>query len=65
MTRLYILLSLYLHYPKCFHQCSNPEKSVILTKVMVRVSWLPACQWRDIPFTQETWERPDDQMKHY
>ena len=26
----------YLHYPKCFQQFSNPEKSVILIKVTVR-----------------------------
>lgn len=28
-------------YPKCFQQSSNPQKSVILFKVMVRLIWAP------------------------
>ena len=32
---------MYLHYPKCFQQFSNPEKSVILIKVTDRFIWSP------------------------
>jgi len=42
---LYILFNIiylgYLHYPKCFQQCLNPEKSAILNSVMARVIAAP------------------------
>jgi len=40
---VYILFTcVYLHYPKCFQQCLNPEKFTILTSV---ISHFITCQW--------------------
>ena len=55
---------MFLQFPKCFQQCSNPEKSLILFKVRLIWSFVDRTSGEHQVIRQSVREEPEHEPKH-